>query len=106
MSADAQPNEVIVTILRRKYRIKCPADKMSELQESAQYVDKKMRELREGGKMVGIERMAIVAALNISYELTTKKRQEQDHIMGLYDHIHDLQQQLKKTVAMPKDSDI
>jgi cell division protein ZapA len=58
-----------VSILDREFRIACPEDERTELLESVAYLDRKMREIREKGKIVTIERIAIMAALNITHEL-------------------------------------
>jgi cell division protein ZapA len=58
-----------VTIMGREYRIACPPDQEKELLEAVVYLDRKMREIREQGKVVGVERIAVMAALNIAHEL-------------------------------------
>ena len=62
-----------VTILDREFRIACPKDEQAELMESVAYLDKKMREIRDLGKVVTVERIAIMAALNIAHELLTTR---------------------------------
>jgi cell division protein ZapA len=58
-----------VTIMGREYRVACPPDQEKELLEAVVYLDRKMREIREQGKVVGVERIAVMAALNIAHEL-------------------------------------
>lgn len=58
-----------VSIMGREYRVACPPDQEKELLEAVVYLDRKMREIREQGKVVGIERIAVMAALNIAHEL-------------------------------------
>lgn len=62
-----------VTILEREFRIACPKDEQAELMETVAYLDKKMHEIRDLGKVVTVERIAIMAALNIAHELLTTK---------------------------------
>lgn len=64
-----QPNTVTVKILDKDYQVACPAEQEAELVLSAKYLDKQMRGIRSSGKVVGLERIAVMAALNISYEL-------------------------------------
>lgn len=64
-----QPNTVTVKILEKEYQVACPAEQESELVVSARYLDKQMRGIRDSGKVIGLERIAVMAALNISYEL-------------------------------------
>jgi cell division protein ZapA len=65
----SQPNTVTVKILDKEYQVACPDDQEAELVVSAKYLDKQMRGIRDTGKVIGLERIAVMAALNISYEL-------------------------------------
>jgi len=60
---------VTVNILDKDYQVSCPSDQEAELIVSASYLDKQMRSIRENGKVIGLERIAVMAALNISHEL-------------------------------------
>jgi cell division protein ZapA len=64
-----QPNTVGVKILDKEYQVACPEDQEADLIVSAKYLDKQMRDIRDTGKVIGLERIAVMAALNISYEL-------------------------------------
>lgn len=65
---------VTVKILDKEYQIACPEEQQAELVASASYLDGQMRNIRETGKVIGLERIAVMAALNISHELI-KSRQ-------------------------------
>lgn len=67
---------VDVTIMGREFRVTCPDDEREELLQAVVYLDKKMREIRDNGKVVGSERVAIMAALNITHELLTTRKRE------------------------------
>lgn len=69
MSEVSQANTVTVKILDKEYQVACPEDQESELASSAKYLDKQMRTIRDTGKVIGLERIAVMAALNISFEL-------------------------------------
>ncbi len=62
-------NTVTVTILDKEYQVACPEEQEADLIASAKYLDTQMRSIRETGKVIGLERIAVMAALNISYEL-------------------------------------
>ncbi len=68
-------NTVSISVLGKEYLINCPEDARSELLASAKHLDKKMRDIRSGGKIIGLERMAIMAALNLSHELLQARTQ-------------------------------
>ena len=71
----SHPNTVTVTILDKEYQVACPEEQQPELIVSAKYLDKQMRGIRDSGKVVGLERIAVMAALNISYELLQASEQ-------------------------------
>ncbi len=60
---------VKVRILDQDFTVACPEEARNELLQSADYVDRKMREIRNSGKVVGTDRVAVMAALNIAHEL-------------------------------------
>jgi cell division protein ZapA len=63
------PQTVRVHILDKDYQVACPADERDALVESARYLDQQMRTIRQSGKVIGLERIAVMAALNITHEL-------------------------------------
>ena len=62
-----------VTILDRQYRVACPDEEREQLMDSVAYLDKKMREIKGAGKIAGADRVAVMAALNITHELLSAK---------------------------------
>lgn len=67
-----------VAIMGREFRVSCPDHERQSLLEAASYLDRKMREIRESGKVIGVERIAIMAALNIAHDYLTAKPTEPD----------------------------
>jgi cell division protein ZapA len=65
---------ISVRLLDREYQVACPADERSDLLDSAEYLDAKMREVRDSGKVVGLDRIAVISALNIANELIKIRR--------------------------------
>lgn len=68
-------NTVSVHILDKEYQVACPEEQQAELIVSARYLDKQMRAIRDSGKVIGLERIAVMAALNISHELLQASEQ-------------------------------
>ena len=64
-----QPNTVEVKILDKEYLVACPQEEQEALLRSARHLDTKMREIRASGKVFGTERIAVMAALNITNEM-------------------------------------
>jgi len=60
---------VTIKILGKEYLISCTDDERGDLVSAADYLDDKMREIRDAGKVIGTDRIAVMAALNIAHEL-------------------------------------
>ena len=71
MSAD--PKGMQVNIMGRDFRIACTPDEQKPLLEAVEYLNRKMQEIKDQGKITGTERIAIMAALNISHEFLTTR---------------------------------
>ncbi len=72
--SEIQP--VVVQILEKEYRVACPPEERDALLAAAHHLNERMKEVRDGGRIVGIDRIAVIAALNITHEflqLTTDK---------------------------------
>jgi cell division protein ZapA len=67
MSEELTP--VTVRILDKEYQVACTEDERLALLESAELLNSKMREIRAAGKVVGLDRIAVMAALNLSHEV-------------------------------------
>jgi cell division protein ZapA len=65
-----------VRILEKDYQIACLPEERTELLDSAEYVNQKMREIRDAASVVGLDRIAVMAALNLANELLKLKKQE------------------------------
>ncbi len=71
--SDNKTQTLDIRILDRELRVACPEDERAELLDAVAYLDRKMREIRDGGKVISVERIAIMAALNIAHELLTTR---------------------------------
>ena len=60
---------VYVKILDKDYQVACPPEERGELLQSAQILDDRMRMIKRSGSVIGLERIAVMAALNLSHEL-------------------------------------
>ena len=67
-------SRVSVRLLDREYQVACPAEERSALLDSAEILDAKMREVRDTGKVVGLDRIAVISALNLANELIKLRR--------------------------------
>ncbi len=88
MSDDSIP--VTVQILDKDYRIACAPGEEQGLMDCARMLDKRMREVRQNGRVIGADRIAVMAALNVIYELmqrATVARAERERLARLQERI-------------------
>lgn len=65
--------QVSVRILDKEYQVACPAEERTNLLDSAEILNAKMREIRDSGRIVGLDRIAVMAALNMANDLLHAK---------------------------------
>jgi cell division protein ZapA len=63
---------ISINILGKEYRIGCAPDEEDALIKAARLLDSRMREIRNSGKVVGTDRIAVIAALNLAHEVLSK----------------------------------
>lgn len=88
----------VVKILDKEYRVSCPPEEREALAEAARYLHDKMRDIRSGGKVIGLERIAVMAALNISYELLLSRKESVSGQSETHEHIEHLLAKLNRAL--------
>ncbi len=78
---------VHVTILGKDYQVACPEDQQDALIASARMVHQNMEKIRNTGKVVGVDRIAVMAALNIAHELLSLQQDESQDIKKVNEKI-------------------
>ena len=89
---------VDVNIMGREFKVACSEDEREGLMTAVNFLDKKMLEIRDTGKVIGVERIAIMAALNLSHELLTARTGGFD-IGEFKRRIISMQEQIDEAVA-------
>jgi cell division protein ZapA len=97
-----QPTTVSVKILEKEYQVACPEEEVDELAASARYLDAQMRSIRDSGKVIGLDRIAVMAALNISHDLLRSKNERSAASVGLERKAHELTQRVDTALAEAK----
>jgi cell division protein ZapA len=92
---------VAVSILDREFLIGCTPEERSGLISAAAYLDGKMREIRNSTRMQGIERIAVMAALNIAHELMSLKQRSESEAGTLAQHLQTMRAKLDGVLAAP-----
>lgn len=96
---NAEQHTVRVHILDKDYQVTCPAEQREALIESARYLDQQMRSIRQSGKVIGIERIAVMAALNITHELIQQGQQSEKGSLDLHERLRRLTSKIDDTIA-------
>jgi cell division protein ZapA len=81
---------VTVKILDKDYQVACPPEQERGLIEAARHLDKQMRGVRDSGKVIGLERIAVMVALNTSYQLLNKDTQATETSQAALDDVRKL----------------
>ena len=67
--SEAPLARVSVRILEKEYQFSCAVEERAALLDSAEYLNTEMRKIRDSGKVIGLDRIAVMAALNMANEL-------------------------------------
>ena len=81
---------ITVKLLDKEYRVSCVPEEQASLLTAAEYLNEKMRDIRSKGKVIGLERIAVMAALNISYELLRSHKSKGFEQDATHKHIEQL----------------
>lgn len=73
----SENSSVLVHLLDKEFRVGCPPDERDNLIKAARFLDDKMREIRESN-VIGLERIAVMAALNLAHELLQARQSVND----------------------------
>mgnify|MGYP000026268928 FL=1 len=82
-----QSAQVSVRILDKEYQVACPANERTNLLDSAEILNTKMREIRDSGRIVGLDRIAVMAALNMANDLIHANARDQELEGGISDRL-------------------
>lgn len=96
---------VSVRILEKEYQIACLPEERSELLDSAEYLNARMREIRDTGNIVGLDRIAVMAALNITHELL-KVRGRHEAEADVSNRIRQLRERVESALTRGRQLDL
>ncbi len=89
---------VSVRILDKEYQVACPTDERDDLMRCAELLNLRMREIRDSGKIIGLDRIAVMAALNISHELIRANNSDDKVDDGLGDRVRQLREKVESAL--------
>jgi len=97
MSSESVP--ITVRILDKEYHVGCAPEEQDELFASARLLDERMREIRRSGRVIGTDRIAVMAALNIAHELILQRKAESGVGDGTAKRLLMLQERIEAALA-------
>jgi len=97
VSSDA--TRVSIRILEKEYHVACPPEERHALLDSAELLNRRMREIRDSGKVVGLDRIAVMAALNITNELLRTKGRDESLESTVTDRLRSLRERVESALA-------
>lgn len=97
---------VAVRILDKEYRVACEVHERDALLASAHYLNDKLREIRDTGKVIGLERMAVMVALNMANELMQQRARKEDYMLTMGAKVRALQDKIETALTKGRQMEI
>jgi cell division protein ZapA len=101
-----QNAQVSVRILDKEYQVACPASERTNLLDSAEILNEKMREIRDSGRIVGLDRIAVMAALNMANDLINANARDQELEGGISDRLKNISDRVDNVLSGSQQLDL
>jgi len=96
--SQAEPARVSVRIMEKEYVVACPYEERSALLDAAEFLNGRMREIRDSGKVVGHDRIAVMAALNLAHEFLKGRDRESKLDSGVGTRVRGLRERVESAL--------
>jgi cell division protein ZapA len=90
---------VSVRIMEKEYVVACPYEERSALLDAAEFLNVRMREIRDTGKVVGLDRILVMAALNLAHEFLKSKDRESRLDNGVGQRVRALRERVESSLG-------
>ena len=97
---------VSVHIMEKEYVVACPYEERSALLDAAEFLNARMREIRDSGKVVGLDRIAVMAALNLAHEFLKIKERESKVDSGAGQRVRALRERVESALGKAQQLDL
>ncbi len=97
---------VSVRIMEKEYVVACPYDERSALLDAAEFLNARMREIRDTGKVVGLDRIAVMSALNLAHEFLRIKERESKVDSGAGQRVRVLRERVESALGKAQQLDL
>jgi cell division protein ZapA len=94
-----QTDAIKIQIMDKEYLVTCPDEERDELIASAEHLSTKMSEIRSSGKVVGIDRIAVMAGLNLAHEAIRSGYLDTEHTQSTANRLEKLNARIEETLA-------
>ncbi|WP_297527694.1 cell division protein ZapA [Thiohalobacter sp.] len=91
----SKPRGVTIRILEKEYQVACEDDERDALLASAELLNSRMREIRDSSKAVGMDRICVIAALNMAHELLQHQNRKNDYQQTISARIRSIQEKIE-----------
>ena len=95
--SDEETARVSVRLLDKEYQVACSISERSDLIQAAELLNRRMREIRDSGKVVGLDRIAVMAALNLANELQKGRNSQGDFVQAASERLRALRQRIESS---------
>lgn len=106
MSEENTPGTVVVRILEKEYQVSCPPSEQEALLKSARYLDENMRKIKSRGNIHGMEKISVMAALNITHEMLSKSQQLNESRHMTVQQVKHLEDKIDRSLQANRQIDI
>ena len=89
---------VSVRILEKEYQFACAVDERAALLDSAEYLNSEMKKIRDSGKVIGLDRIAVMAALNMANELLKGRARDTSTETDVVHRVRQLRERVEATL--------
>ncbi len=97
---------VSIHIMGNEYHVSSPENEIEKLEDAARALDKRMREIKEGGRILGLEKVAVMAALNLSYELLHGESTSAEETAQIDSRLQELTEKVDSALAANAQSEL
>ena len=98
--------QVSVRILDKEYQVACPAGERTDLLDSAEVLNAKMREIRDSGRIVGLDRIAVMAALNMANDLIHAQARDRALEGDVSDRLKSISERVENVLVQSQQLDL
>lgn len=95
-----------INIMGRPYQIKCPENEVHSLQRAATFLEDKMKHIRDTSQVLSIDRLAVIAALNIAHQFLNLENQSSDHLETIQQRLRNLHKKVDTILSEPEPAEM